>query len=160
MTVKLRGMGEGGAVEWRGCISLISPLPFFPCFCCRTRSHLVWRVLSLYKKGAVFTSSWVLLLLWKKDWWHHTFYQSALLFPNIFKHPLMKQSTDFVFFILLCSVAFLSVPNMKTKFPVTMRFVSDGRRERLILETGTGKTWKRNPGWQPGMTTNTTPNTT
>ena len=55
---------------------------------------------------------------------------------------------------LACSAAFLIVPNMKTKCPVTTRFGSNGRREPWMLEMVTGRTWRRSHGWQPGMTAN------
>lgn len=52
----------------------------------------------------------------------------------------------------LCSVAFLSEPNMKIRFPVTTLFASNVRREQQSLGTVNGKTWRRSPGWQPGTT--------
>lgn len=44
------------------------------------------------------------------------------------------------------NVAFLIAPNMKTRFPVTTQFGSEGRREQYILLKTIGATWKRSHG--------------
>lgn len=97
-----------------------------------TCNHLVWGFLLLLGCGALENVYFLHLLM---DSLHLRFclweglmgqmsHQRPVLPLSVFSHAF------YFLFVFFCSVAFLSVPNMKTRFPATVRFGSKRSREQ------------------------------
>lgn len=119
--------------------------------------YLVSDFLCCFHTGSYFASRFLFLNMspvFKECRW---LVIASLFFPgniNVQSPPPPKKQPDWFCFFLssLYSVAFSNEPNMKIRFPATMLFASNGKREQRRLGTVAGKTWKRRTGWQPGMT--------